>query len=377
MSKNAAHDNRKRFGGAYRKQRQREGRGGGKQGGYKWIGQPLTGKQANQQAHAEAGLQFNPLLRAERAELHGNERRANQEIPAWFGQLDQTYAQGQQAALASQQSAQQALQQQLQTSQAGAQQNQAALIGQNAELAKLVGAEASAFAPAAQEQAAAAQQRSLTQNALAMPIIAAGANNANFLAAQRGAAARDSLYQRIRQRKRGDKIREDLHATQREKGASQVEALGKLREGERNFRVQRKAFGFEKQKFGAEQGLEEKKFGQSQAEFETEQKNKERELAQRERELNQEGARVNGEGGGKGPSEREEHWSNAKSTAKTLFEKQEWPSWAALTQHVAEEGEVPPAMARRAVQRLRKHVEREEKKKRKFTKIKKAAGGGW
>jgi hypothetical protein len=49
------------------------------------------------------------------------------------------------------------------------------------------------------------------------------------------------------------------------------------------------------------------------------------------------------------------------ATAKTLYEKRTWKSWAELTQRVAKESEVSPAEARAAVTRLRKHVEREER----------------
>jgi len=55
---------------------------------------------------------------------------------------------------------------------------------------------------------------------------------------------------------------------------------------------------------------------------------------------------------------------NAYATAKTLFEKRNWPSWGALTQRVAKESEVSPAEARVAVKKIREKVEAEEAKKK-------------
>jgi len=349
-----------------------------------WAGEPLELSKAKRQAHAEAGLQFNPLLRNIRAEGRASNQRV-QDIGNWYGQLGQTMAQGEQQSAASSAAANAAMQKQLETSQAGDLANQAAIAGQNAEFAKLTGANPTAFAPSVQQAAAAAGQRAAAQNTLAMPIIASGVSQAGFLAAQKGNAARDSIYQRLQERKRGAKIRQDLRATQREKGGAQVEALGKLREGERNYRVQQEAFGQGKKEFSAGQKTARQEALQKQREAELDQANKERELGIDEAELGNETFKTHHPGAGKGgltPTQRrtrkEAHESATAATWRTVKANgipKTPQEWAGLEAIVAKEDGVSAAEARAAVARIRQKLEKQQRHERQIGAVKKAVSG--
>jgi hypothetical protein len=343
-----------------------------------WAGKRLELPEAKRQAHAEAGLQFNPVLRTIRGEARASKQRANREIPQWYHELGNTLDQSAQQTAASSAAANAALQKQLETAQQGSQAQQAQIAGQNADFAKLVGADPAAFAQGTQTAAAAANQRSLMGATLAAPIIQSGATQVGYLAAQKGNAARDSIYQRLQERKRGTSIRQDLQAAQREKGRAQVEAFGKLREGERNYDVQRKAFGFEKQKFGAEQKAAGAEAALKAKEAAIAQGNEERKLGQGSRKLGIEERKANSEAkhGGLTSKERREQKEGRRGAAaavKSLYEfphgkgsvpakegeGREWASWGALETALRKESEITPLEAKRAVEKLRQHVEAE------------------
>jgi hypothetical protein len=319
-----------------------------------WAGEPLTLPKAKRLAHAEAGLRFNPLRESIRAEGRASHQREH-DIGDWYGQLQQTMAQGEQQSAAAAAAARAGLQKQLETAQAGSQANQAAIAGQNADFAKLVGANPAAFAPSAQQAAAAASQRDLAQVALSTPIIASGANQAAFLAAQKGNAGRDSIYQRMQENKRGRKIKEDLRHVK-------VESLDKLREGERNYHVQQEAFGQKNKQFAAEQGLARKKLGQEASSDAFDRSYKEQKLRNEGRKINREG-----KGGGLTPSQRHDAQRGQKSanvTARSLYSaakhKPETASeWNAFLILVAKEAEgADQVAARKAVAKLRHRLQR-------------------
>lgn len=338
-----------------------KGRGHGGQRQQDWAGEPLTLPKAKRQSHAEAGLRFDPLLRNIRAEMRASHQR-EQDIGNWYGQLQQTMAQGEQQSAAAAAAARAGLQKQLETAQAGSQANQAAIAGQNADFAKLVGANPAAFAPSANQAAAAASQRDLAQVALSTPIIASGANQAAFLAAQKGNAGRDSIYQRLQESKRGRKMLQDFRSVQGEKGLAQVENLGKLREGERNYHVQQEAFGQKGKQFAAEQGLERQKLGQAASENAFDRSYKEQKLRNEGRKIGHEG-----KGGGLTPFQRHEQQRGQKSanvTARSLYaaakHKPETPAqWSAFVILVAKEAEgADQVAAKKAVEKLRRRVQR-------------------
>lgn len=343
-----------------------------------WAGKRLALPEAKRQAHAEAGLQFNPVLRSIRGEARASHQREH-EIPKLYGQLQGTLNESTQQTAAASAAANAALQKQLESGQQASAAQQAQLAAQGASLANLTGADPNAFAQSAQTQAAAANQRALASTTLAAPILQSGASQVGYLAAQKGNAARDSIYQRLQERKRGTSIRQDLQAAQREKGRAQVEAFGKLREGERNYDVQRKAFGFEKQKFGAEQKAAAAEAAQKAREAAIAQSNEERKLGQGSRKLHIEERKANSEAkhGGlttKERRERKEGRRGAMAAAKGLFESGQtsgeeigkpWPSWGALERAVRAEAEITPLEAKRAVATLRQHVEQKEVERRK------------
>jgi len=319
-----------------------------------WAGEPLTLPKAKRQAHAEAGLRFNPLRESIRAEGRASHQR-EKDIGNWYGQLEQTMAQGEQQSAAAAAAARAGLQKQMETAQAGSQANQAAIAGQNADFAKLVGANPAAFAPSAQQSAAAASQRDLAQVALSAPIIASGANQAAFLAAQKGNAGRDSIYQRLQENKRGRKIKEDLRRVKGEMGLAQVEGLGKLREGERNYHIQQQAFGQKGRQFAAEQGLERQKLGQEARSEAFDRSYKEQKLRNEGRKINREG-----KGGGLTPSQRRTRKESRESagaatwrTIKANGVPKTPQEWAGLETIVAKEDGVNASQARAAVKRIR------------------------
>lgn len=204
---------------------------------------------------------------------------------------------------------------------------------------------------AAQREAAAQAQRNYLSSAMGGANAARGANQYAYLTDKQRIGAGQSIASRREEQKRGISIRQDQRELAKSRGDFAVKTRGDLRDKERDYLIQRRAFPLEKQKLANEasndaydRSLEERKLSETERHNRASEKNS----------------------GGLTPSERRERKEgkrNASAAAKTLFEKKQWPSWAALTRAVQKESEVSPADAADAVKKLRQKFEREQKKK--------------
>lgn len=335
---------------------------GGVGAGNRYVGAPMTEREAMHVAHSEANVAYNPLREKIRGEERGSHQREH-ELGSFYGQLSNQIGQAGLTAENAQKAASAALQSQLTSAAQASQANQAQIAGGNAEFAKLVGANPAAFAPGTQQAAAAAQQRQLMGVNLSAPVIEGAANQVGYLAGQGVNARHEGIFQRLQEARRGRTIRQDLEKLKREKGAATVEDLNKLREAERNFKVQQEAFGQKQHEFNVGQQSAAAEARQKAAEFAAQQGQQGVENQQKNRELNQEGYKIHhpgsssssSSGGGMTPEDR----SNALAAARAFIGAHGWPknpaARAELVEKVGDKGEVSPAAAAWAVHRLLQH----------------------
>lgn len=199
-----------------------------------------TPKKARHIAGAEANKEYKPILRGLRSEVAGSKKREG-ELGSWYGGLASQIGQAQQSAAASSAAQEKALTERL--AQAGAQDSSAlqAQASKNAELAKLLGGPTNTAgqAEAAKGTQALAQQRvSLTS-----PVSAERANYQNYLGGRQTSAIERGIEARKAETSRRRKIKEDLRAGKKERGQAVVSNLEKLREGARDYAIQKQAFG--------------------------------------------------------------------------------------------------------------------------------------
>jgi hypothetical protein len=337
---------------------------------------PSTPAEARHQGAREAQLEYNPVIRQIKGGIRGSQQR-ERDISSWYRQADETIAQSAAASAAAQTAANAALAAQANGAAGSSLQNQAAIAGQNADFAKLTGADPSAFAQGTQTAAAAANQRQLTSAALAAPIINSGVTQAGYFGAQRGNTSRDAIYQHLQEGNRRQTMKQDLLAAKKERAAKSVANFGTIKQTAIDNRLKRQAFQLEGQE--AEQKAQndaiDNSIAQQNARTSARNARTSEESAQETRRHDK---ASEGGKGGLTPSERhdqKEAWNNAKASALSLYNTgwyhknkhgkyvySHWKNWDQLAQAVAEESQVSPAMARRAVKRLVERVKREERK---------------
>jgi hypothetical protein len=205
----------------------------------RFVESPTT-KKARHIAGAEANKEYKPVLRGLRSEIAGSKKREG-EISGWYGGLTAQNAAAQQSAASTAAAQESALTQRL--AQAGSQDSSslAAQASKNAELAKQLGGPTNTAgqAEAARGAQAVAQQRV----ALTSPLGAERASYQNYLG-QRGISATErGIEAHKAETARRRKIKEDLRAGKKERGQAVVANLEKLREGARDYKIQKQAFG--------------------------------------------------------------------------------------------------------------------------------------
>jgi len=324
-----------------------------------------TPKKARKIARAEANVAYKPVLRGLRSEVAGSNKREG-ELKDWYGGLSSQIGQSQQDAATSSQAAESALTQRLANASASDTAALKDLASKNEATAKLLGGPTNSrgLAEAAAGNTAVAQQRV----ALTSPLTAERANYGNYLGGRRTSAIERGIEARKAETSRRRKIKEDLRAGKKERGQTFVSNLEKLREGARDYAIQKQAFGqkgkelaqsarsdaanrrLKAREGAADRSIDVAKLGQGQQKI----RNEERKIRQENRKI-----KAENRGGGKG----NEGARNAKATARSLFEKKTWPNWPTLEKEVRKESEVSPAEARRAIRELRERVERGEKRK--------------
>jgi hypothetical protein len=339
-----------------------------------------TVKKARHIAGAEANKEYKPVLRGLRSEVAGSKKREG-ELKDWYGGLTSQIGQAQQSAATSSQAAEAALTQRLANASASDQTALKETASKNEALGKLLGTNQVGVsnAPSASAGATAIAQQRV---ALSSPLTAERANYQNYLG-QRGVSATErGIEARKAETSRRRKIKEDLRAGKKERGQAVVSNLEKLREGARDYAIQKQAFG---------QKGKELAVGSKEAAIERAQKARENAASRGISKYSAESTRISAEA-----SQR-----NAASTAKKLKretrekkEKQErsskggvnrkaiaaarnqyeagtkdaegnhtgWNSWGELATAVAKESEVTPAEARAAVNRIKKRVEAKKRR---------------
>jgi hypothetical protein len=329
----------------------------GKHPGNTPLTAPLTTPQAHHMAGAEARSEYGPTIRAAKQEAAGSRQR-QQQIGQWFGglqgQIDQTaqatdasYAQANNALLAHAKAA----------ADAGAA-AQGQVAQSNLDLTKLTGADPSLTTPALAEGAAAAGQRTITNEALAAPILQSGASQASFLRNTGINAGRESIEQRGLESKRRMKIKEDLTALHKERSQKAVGNFRDIRGEERDYGIQRNAFGLEKKGLAqdAQEGARNRASEERRSVRSAEQDER---ASMRTARTSRKNSKEGNKGGG-GNSEKREGRENALATVNSMVQANGYPknrsSVAELERIVAEESEVSAAEAKWAVQRyMRRH----------------------
>jgi hypothetical protein len=318
---------------------------------------PLTGRQARHVAGAEAGMEYNPVIRQKKGEIRGSVKREH-ELGSAYNALAAQNAQAQAIAAKAYEAGEAATTARLtaagQADQAAAQQ----LAAQDQQTSQLLGGPANTegMRTVALGNSAIAAQR----NTLAAPLTTAGANNVAYLGSTVNTAHLAGFKAKERQRGETRAERQKLEALKREKGQGKVTRLNELRKQEVDRGIANRAFRLERRQQGFSEKMgrnENRRQNEAQRNANQEQKNQNRAARQ---------PNVSGSGkGGLTPSERRgirEGRQNAMSTARSAIKTGGWPKtpkeWAQLEQAVAAQSEISPADARYAIQKLRHKRER-------------------
>jgi hypothetical protein len=334
------------------------------------VTEPLTYKEIRKQTRAATNLKFRPLERKEGAELRASNRRVHEVGDWWNNYLDQIN-QGRSETQAAYSAADAASQAQMGQASAIDNANTQRLSEEAAKSAALRGA-APSNAPAEREAAAQAARNYLA-GAESNTTRQLGANQFGYLTDQKRIGAGQSIASRKEEQRRGQSIRQDQKATAGERGEYAASKRGELRDKAVEEMVQKRAFGLERKKTS-----QEAKTARLEAQVAAEERGEKRhqqgiENRQKQRELSQEDKKIRNERG-MTRSERNaarEGQHNANATAASLYKTgkgknhEEWQSWEELEKFVRRESEVSPTEARKAVTRLKKKVQAEERQKNK------------
>jgi hypothetical protein len=199
-----------------------------------------TPKQAAHIAGREAQAEYGPIKRSLRSDLRASRKREG-ELGQWYGQLasDIGTAAEQGADLYAAQQAE--LTKRLADAGAADSASSAALANTDARTAALLGGPVDAKGAALRDAAktALAQQR-VTVSA---PLAAQGADFLRFQGARKVSARERGIEARQGESARRRKIKEDIRSARKEQGGKKVERLEALREGDRDFSVQKVVAG--------------------------------------------------------------------------------------------------------------------------------------
>jgi len=310
------------------------------------------------ETRASTNLKFRPLEREIGAEKRASERRVGEVGDWWQNYLD-TVNQGRSETQAAYGQAGQEIQSQIGAASAADATNTQTLQAETAKSAELRGAPVDNSA--AQREAAAGAQRNYLAAAFGGATAREGANQFGYLTDQKRIGVGQSIASRKEEQRRTRSIEKDRHDVRKERGEYATAKRGELRAGERDYLIQRKAFGLEKKE--AAQSAKESARDAREKARDREYEHGQDAISNRQAQERIGVSKQSDKTGGLSPSEKrakKQDWNNAKASAKTLFESKEWKSWEGLTRALEKQTEVSPAMARRAVKELREKVEREE-----------------
>lgn len=338
----------------------RRGNGGRgrKQPDRNWATEPIPSpKRARQLGATNARAEYGPTIRAAKADIRGS-RAHEQQIGQGFDQLGTNINQAAAQTDASYAQANDSVRANIEAAQKAALANQTQIAGGNVDFAALTGADPSTFAQGTQEAANAAGQRSLTQSMLAAPIAQAGASQAAHLRNVGLNSRREGIHQRGLESKRRQEIKADLTALRKERAQKATANFMDIRQGERDYSVQRQAFNLDKR--GQSLDAASEKADRDQRWDENEADNAQDEAASIR------GAKNDGRGG-LTPSQRRgarREQKSANVAARNLYTAS-WPAkkkpqtaseWAVFTQLIAAEEGIDPVAAKKAVKKLRRSL---------------------
>lgn len=321
----------------------RQKKGNRKQGSERSLSAPMNRGEARKEAWNATKPEYGPTIRTAEGMKRGSvERQKN--IGEWFQGLGNTIDQTATATDASYGQANAALLAHMNAAQQAAAQSQGQIAQNNQAMTALTGADPSLTAPSLQEGAAAANQRNIAGAALAAPIAQAGASQAAYLRNTGINSQREGISQKLGEAKRRDTIIEDIAALRKEQGEKANARFGELREGERDYKIQLRAFP------------EAEKDRQLQRE-ESAASN-----SYRDRELD---IREGEQGGGNGDRrERREGFRGAMNAGKNLIAANGVPKtkqeWAGLQALLEDKSEISPQEAAQVVRRLKRQYRRKE-----------------
>jgi hypothetical protein len=333
----------------------KQGQPKGKHPGNTSLTAPLTTPQARHMAGAQARSEYAPTINAIKGDREGSKQREKEE-GQWFGALGEQANQAAAATDASYGQADAALLAHMQAAQAAAQATQGQIAQGNTQTAQLTGADPSLFAPIQAEGQAAAQQRDLTSAALAAPIAQAGAAEAGYLRGAGLNAQREGISQRLKERSRRDKIKEDLTSARKERAQKVAGNFYDIRGDERDYGIQQAAFKLNKGEAAADaaqaaasQGLDEAQFGETK----------------RHNRATEANAAADNAPGGMTPTQRraqKDARQSASAAAYRTIQANGVPKtpqeWAGLEAIVAQEDGVSAAVAREIVATVKQKTSR-------------------
>ncbi len=213
------------------------------------VTEPLTPKGVRQETRASTNLRFKPLEKAIAGDLRASERRVDDEGDWWQEYLDTVNA-GQADTSAAYAQAAQTGQAQIAQSSAIDTANTDRLQGEAAKSAELRGV-APTTAPAEREAAMQAQRNYLA-SAQGGATAQMGANQRGYLNQQKVIGVGQKIAARKEEQRRGRSIRKDMQDVRKERGDYAATQRGELRGQERDYLIQRQAFGLDKKKANQE-----------------------------------------------------------------------------------------------------------------------------
>lgn len=314
------------------------------------VTEPLTPKTLRKETQAATNLRFRPLEKKVAGDLRASERRVGEEGNWWqnylntvnAGQADTSAAYAQAGATG-----------QAQIAQASSidSANTQKLQGEANKSAELRGA-APSTAPAERE-AAMQGQRNYLAAAQGGATAQMGANQRGYLNEQKRIGVGQSIASRKEEQRRGLSIRNDRREVAKERGDYAATKRGELRDKEREYLIQNRAFPLEKAKLRNEEieGAAGRKIDQQNANSST-----------RSSKASARNAATTAKGGAgtRTPAEQreaQEGHRNAMSKARQLISAHGYPKtakeWADLEEAVAKEAEVSPTDAAKAIKRLK------------------------
>ncbi len=349
-----------------------------------------TPKKARKIAAAGANKEYRPVLRGLRSEVAGSRKREG-ELGNWYSGLAAQTATAQSNVAATSAAQEKALTERLANAGTADQSALRETATKNEALGKLLGTNQVGVsnAPSASAGATAIAQQRV---ALTSPLAAERANYQNYLG-QRGVSATErGIEARKAETSRRRKIKEDLRAGKKERGQAVVSNLEKLREGARDYAIQKQAFGqkgkelavgsreaaqdraLKAREGAADRSIDQAKVRQTQEKIglETRKTNQAGKKVRREqREAKQE----QGKGGVNRKAIAAARNQYEAGTKDAEGNHTGWNSWGELATAVAKESEVTPAEARAAVNRIKQRVEAKKRQQQKKSAVKKAVGG--